>query len=307
MIEIGNMKLQTIFACILSTLFFSHAYAISSDAVLCNQMLAKGDVAAALAQANSQLKTHENDKDVLICQGRALTANGNLDAALAAFKLADAQSAAAFDKTIIALLSGHAYKSAKQYEQAVANYQQTIAQAKIAKSQSFELMANNAIGDVYFDTKQYPLALAAYLAGNKLTANDNERGESHEKVALTYYAMKQTSLALEYQIKAFMMLAAVGTLDQYAHSGIELGRYYTIEKNYVSATNVLNKMIKFAKEQGGAYYEAQGSYMLAKVKAATGDTEAAKGLVEYAKLIAKNTHDQALDEEIRHETQNLVN
>ena len=300
------MKLQTTLALIFSILFFNNVYAISPEVAACNQMLAKGDLKAALAQANALLKNDKNDKDALICQGRVLSANGDLDAALAAFKLADAQSADTYDQSIIALLSGHAYNSAKQYTLALANYQQTVVLARAAKNQSFGFMANNAMGDIYFQTQQYPLALAAYLAANKLTANDNERGESNEKVALTYHTLNQTNLALEYQIKAFIMLAAVGTLDQYAHSGIELGRYYTIEKNYVSAENVLNKIIKFAKEQGGAYYEAQGSYMLAKVKAATGDTDAAKGLVDYAKLIAKNTHDKALDEEISHETQNLL-
>lgn len=300
------MKLQTTLALIFSTFFLNNVYAISPEVAACNQMLAKGDLKAALAQANTLLKNDKNDKDALICQGRVLSASGDLDAALAAFKLADAQSADAYDKSIIALLSGHAYHSAKQYALAITNYQQTVALAKVAKHQSFGFMANNAMGDIYFKTQQYPLALDAYLAANKLTANDNERGESNEKVALTYHTINQTNLALEYQIKAFVMLAAVGTLDQYAHSGIELGRYYTIEKNYVSAENVLNKIIKFAKEQGGAYYEAQGSYMLAKVKAATGDSDSAKGLVDYAKLIAKNTHDKALDEEISHETQYLL-
>lgn len=299
------MKLQTTLVLILTTLFFNNVYALSSEAATCNQALAKGDLTAALAQAKQILKHNENDKDALLCQGRALSANGELDAALAAFKLADVQSSDAFDQTIIALLTGHAYKVAKQDELAIASYQQTITHAQAAKNKAFEFIAQNAIGDIEMETKQYPLALAAYLAGNKLAANDNERGESSEKVALTYHYLNQHNLALEYQIKAYVMLAVVGTLDQYAHAGIELGRYYSIEKNYVSAENVLNKIIKFAKEQGGAYYEAQGSYMLAKVKVATGDVVAARVLVEYAKSIAKNTHDKALDEEIDQETQYL--
>ena len=101
------------------------------------------------------------------------------------------------------------------------------------------------------------------------------------------------------------MNETAGNLDQYSHSSIELGRYYAIEKKYTSAENVLNKIIKFAKEQGGAYFEAQGSYILAKVKVATGDIPTAKALVEHAKMIAKTTSDKALDEEIDQETKNL--
>ncbi|MEO6118169.1 MAG: hypothetical protein ABIP37_03760, partial [Methylotenera sp.] len=112
--------------------------------------------------------------------------------------------------------------------------------------------------------------------------------------------------ALEYQIKAYLMNEQVGSLDQYAHSSIELGSYYTITKNYVSAENVLNKIIKFAKEQGGAYYEAKGSYVLAKVKLATGDIPAAKTLIAHAKSIAKGTNDKALDVEIDQEIKGLI-
>ena len=101
------------------------------------------------------------------------------------------------------------------------------------------------------------------------------------------------------------MNAASGTLDQYAHSSIELGRYYLIAKNYGSAENILNKIIKFAKEQGGAFYEAQGSYVLAKVKVAKGDTESAKSLIDNAKTIAKNTNDKELEAEIEKETAGL--
>ena len=117
--------------------------------------------------------------------------------------------------------------------------------------------------------------------------------------------MNHNAPALEYEIKAYLMYENVGTLDQYAHSSIELGRYYTVEKSYVSAENTLNKIIKFAKEQGGAYYEATGSYMLAKVKVAQGDTAAAKILIEKAKSIAKSTNDKALEAEIEQQTKDL--
>jgi tetratricopeptide (TPR) repeat protein len=143
------------------------------------------------------------------------------------------------------------------------------------------------------------------MGGTKLAANDNERGESYEKVALTQHKMGQNDLALEYQLKAYLMHDTVGTLDQYAHTSVELGRYYAITKNYSGAENILNKIIKFAKEQGGAYYEAQGSYVLAQVKVATGDIPTAKTLIEKAKSIAKNTNDKALEMEISQETAGL--
>lgn len=299
------MKLQITLSSILIALFFNNVYAVTPEINTCNQAIEKGDAATALTQANKLLSNNKNDKDALICQGRALAIKGDLNGALATFKLADAQSTDAFDKTISTLLIGNTYKSLKQYELAIASYEQTILNAKAAKSQSFERIGHNAIGAVYFDNNQLAQALAEYMQGSKLAANDNERGESFERIALTHHILNQHDLALEYQIKAYLLHVSVGTLDQYAHSSIELGRYYAIVKNYVSAENTLNKIIKFAQAQGGAYFEAQGSYVLAKVKVATGDITSAKALIEHAKSIAKNTNDKALDEEINQETQGL--
>ncbi|OIR17640.1 tetratricopeptide repeat protein [mine drainage metagenome] len=300
-----RIKLQTTLSLLAITLIFNNVYAAGLDVPACNRALAKGDFKAALVQANSALLTNKNDKDALICQGRAYSASGDLNSALLAFKSADALSENEFDRTITALLTGHAYKAAKQYDDAINSYQQTILHAKADASGTFQRIGQDAVGNVYFETKQFPLALTAYLAGSKFAANDNERADSYEKIAQTYHQLNQNDLALEFQIKVYVMYQAAGTLDQYAHSSIELGRYYAAVKKYDNAEITLNKIIQFSKEQGGAYFEAQGSYVLAQVKAATGDMASAKALVAHAKLIAKNTNDTALDEEIKQETQHM--
>ncbi|MSP87066.1 MAG: hypothetical protein EXR38_05040 [Methylotenera sp.] len=299
------MKLQTTLISIVISLFINNVYAKNAETIACNQALEKGNIDAALVQANKALNAHKNDKDALICQGRALAAKDDLNGALATFKLAEGRSSDAFDKTIATLLIGNTYKSLKQSDLAINSYQKTILNAQAAGNKAFERLGHNAMGDVYVTDQQLEQALEAYMLGRKLAANDNERGESCEKVALTYHNMNQHDLALEFQIKAYLLHDVVGTLDQYAHSSIELGRYYALVKNYVSAENTLNKIIKFAKEQGGSYFEAQASYVLAKVKVATRDIPAAKALIEHAKYIAKDTKDKALEDEINQEIQGL--
>lgn len=303
--KLHSTKLGVTLSSIVITLFFNNVYAMSPEVSACNQAIEKGDATSALVQANKILNSNKKDKDGLICQGRALATKGDFKEALNSFNAAIAQSVDVFDKTITNLLTGNTHKALKQYDQAIASYQLTIINAKAADNQAFERVGHNAIGDVYFEQNQFTPALSEYTLGSKLAANDNERAENYEKIALTHHNLNQNSLALEYQVKAYLMNEVAGTLDQFAHSSVELGRYYTIEKNYISAENVLNKIIKFAKEQGGAYYEAQGSYVLAKLKVATGDMPGAKALIEHAKLIAKNTNDKALDQEIDEETKGL--
>jgi len=299
------MKLQVTLSSIVIYLFINNVYAKNIEAIACNQALEKGDLTLALSQADHALIGNKNDKDVLVCQGRALAAKGDFDAALTAFKSAEVQSSDAFDKTIATLLIGNTYRSLKQSESSIDSYKQTILNAKAAKNQAFERVGHKAIGNVYFEGNQLTRALESFIVSSKLAANDNERGESYEAIALTYHNMNLHDSALEYQIKAYMMHAAVGTLDQLAHTSIELGRYQLLNKNYISAENTLNKIIKLAKEQGGAYYEAKASVVLAKVKVATGDIPAANALIEYAKSIAKDAQDKSLDEEINQETKSL--
>lgn len=300
-----NMKLKILLSLAINLLIINAVYAASEGASACNEALQKRDVDKAIVQAKKAVDSNKADKEAWICQGRALGAKGDFEAALIAFNAFDAISNDAFDKTVASYLLGRTYVQLKKNDLAISNFQQTISNAKAAQYLVYERLAHNGIADVHFENKQLAQALEEYLLGTKLAANDNERGESYENVAYTYHKMNQHDLALEYQIKAYLMHDTAGTLDQYAHSGIELGRYYSISKNYTSAENVLNKIIKLAKEQGGAYYEAQGSYVLAKVKVAHGDIPAAKALVEHAKSIAKTTNDEALALEITQETADL--
>lgn len=300
------MKPQQSFFLILVTCFFSQAYAASLEAIDCNRAYEKGDLGKAMVFSEKALAKNKQDKEALICKGRTLSAKQELKAALATFKEADALSVDALDKAVMALVVSQAYKAAKQYDAAIAQYQQTIIAAQTAKHIGLERMAHSAIGDIRVMNKQYEAALAAYLAANKLDNNDNERADTNAKLAATYHALGQYAQAVEYQIKAVIMQDKSGTLDQFAEASILLGRYYADNQNYAEAERSLNKIIRFAKEQGGAYFEAKGNYVLAKVKIMTDDMAAAKALVAQARLIAKNTKDIALDEEITQETQGLL-
>lgn len=300
------MKLQSTLTILATLLYFNNVYAISDDAYACSKAYEQGDFSKATTLAQKALAANSRDRDALMCQGRTYSAQGDLKSALSAFKSAETLSSNAFDKCVVALVTGHAYKRANQFEQAISSYQESLKQAGLAKSKAFERVSHIGIGNVQFETKHYPAALESYLTANKLDANDNERGESLEHIAETYHLLNQHDLALEYQIKASFMHQKVGTPDQYAHSSIELGRYYAAAKNYSSAENTLNKIIQYANEQGGPYYEAHGYCVLAQVKAATGDMQSAKVMVEKARQIAKSTNDNALDAEITKETENLI-
>jgi tetratricopeptide (TPR) repeat protein len=301
-----NINLKLTLTTAFSLLFFNNVYAVSDDAHACNKAYDLGDYKAAANSATMALKVNSSDREALICQGRVASDLGDLNLALSSFKAADILSNHPLDKAVIALITGHTYKNAKQYDQATANYQLSLKQADLARHKPMARSSHIGIGNVQFETKQYQAALDTYFIAHKLDANDNDRGQSYEKIAETYHMLNQHDLALEYQVKTYFMHEKAGTLDQFAHSSIILGQYYTVVKNYPKAEVTLNKIIKFANEQGGAYYEAQGLYILAQVKAATGDMQTAKTLVAQARAIAKSANDADLDAEITRETESFI-
>ena len=299
------MKLEKTLITAFILMVFNDALAGNYSASECNKLLNAGNTPAAIDYSKAMLSINGSDKDALLCQGRAYYAADDLNKALVAFELAEKNSNNELDKIVAVFLKANASYAMKQKDQALASYQKALKQSQMIANKAMERLALNAIGDISNNDKDYQAALEWYFQGFKLAANDNERGESAEKVAGAYHALNKDDLALEYQIKAYLMHDRVGTPDQYAQSSILLGQYYAIVKNYDNAEKTLNKLIKFANEQGGEYYEAKASYVLAKVELARGDTEKATKLIDKAKLIAKRTHDAALEKEIEKEIQGL--
>ena len=166
------------------------------------------------------------------------------------------------------------------------------------------------MGEAHTQNNDLNAALASYLVGYKLTKNDNERADSFdsfERLGITYSALGQHDLAIEYQLKGMLMQQKAGTLDQYADASLALGKVYANAKEYPQAEKTYNKLIRFAKDNGGAYYEAKASYGLAQVAAAKGDTSNAKAMMGDALKIAKNIGDAGLATEIETSIKKLPN
>lgn len=128
--------------------------------------------------------------------------------------------------------------------------------------------------------------------------NDNERADSYESIARTYSALDQHDLAIEYQVKAIVMQKRSGTLDQVANASLEMGRIYTAAKEFSNAEKAYSKLMQFAKDNGGAYYEAKAIIGLAMTKMITGNAVSAKSLLTDAQKIAKDSHDNDLLAEV---------
>ncbi len=285
----------------------AYAQDFSDKNSACNSALDKGNVANAIVIADEILKQAPNNHSALLCKGRALGAQGKYDAALSAFELAAKQSKPGFDEIISYLLIGNLHLDNKKFTDAIASYEKSLKICEAEKNDKFRLINHNLIGEAQAQNNDLNAALASYLAGSKLTKNDNERADSYERLGTTYSALGQHDLAIEHQLKGVIMQKKSGTLDQYANASLALGKVYEKAKEYPNAEKTYTKFIQFAKDNGGAYYEAKASYELAQVKALSGDATSAKALLTDALKMAKNMGEGGLAGEIEASIKKLNN
>lgn len=271
---------------------------IASKLKSCNQAIMEGDASKALAYAEQVFKLDKNNRDALLCEGRAYGGTGRFKEALETLQAAEKSSASPLEHIVALTLIGNVQKSAGQLPEALATYRQSLAITRAEKVQRYERINLNQIGETLAASNQLDAALESYLAGSKLSANDNERADSYARIASTYSDLGKHDQAIEYQIKAVLMEQQGGDLDHYANAGLEMGRIYTAAKEYANAEKAINKIVKLSKDQGGAYWEARSYYYLALNKVASGEPQAAKPLLTDAKQICEEIGAQSLGDEI---------
>lgn len=271
----------------------------------CNQAIREGDASKALAYAEQVLKQDKNNREAQLCKGRAYGGTGHFNEALAALQAAEKTSTTPLEHIVALTLIGNVQKDSGHLQEALTIYRQSLTMAQAEKEQRFERINLNQIGETQVASNQLDAALESYMTGSKLSANDNERADSFARIASTYSRLGKNDQAIEYQVKALIMEEASGDLDHFANAQLEMGRIYTVAKEYANAEKAINKIVKLSKDQGGAYWEAKSYYYLALNKVASGDLQAAKTLLGDAKQISEEIGAQSLADEVSQEIEKL--
>jgi tetratricopeptide (TPR) repeat protein len=253
----------------------------------CNQSIEEGNASKALNIADEALRNNPNHHDALLCKGRAYASLKQFPAAVTALQASEESSANSGERMVSLLLMGNVQKEAGQSAEAMGSYQKSLDIARGEKDQPFERVSLNQLGETQVDAGQTEAGLQNYLKASELAANDNERGESYARIASAYDKLDKRNEAIEYQIKAMMMQERAGERDAYANAGLELGRLYTVAKDYIGAEKAINRILKFAQDHGSAYWEARANYYLGLTKAEQGETDAARTLMLQAHQAAR--------------------
>lgn len=264
----------------------------------CNDAVNKGDSATAIKLSQAILKTNAKDHEGMLCKGRALALDGNVKDALASFEQAITATKDSFVHTVTYILIGNLHTRNGQTAEAVASYQKSLAICTKEGNQTYTRINYNLMGEAHSNAKDLHAALDNYKMSVRIANNDNERADSFQRLAKTYDALGDHEKAVEFQVKAVVMQKKSGTLTEYADANLALGEYFVNAKNYSEAERTYEKLAKFAKANGGAYYEASANFHLAEAKAANGDTKTAKALMTGALDLANKIGAKSLADDI---------
>ncbi len=278
---------------------------VASNIKACKQAISEGDASKALDYAEQVLKQNKTNRDALLCKARAHDGLGQFNEAVTALQSAEKLSATPMDHMVALTLIGNAQKNAKLYPEALDAYHQSLSLAQAEKDKRFERINLNQIGDVLLESGQLDAGLESYLAGNKLSANDNERADNYGRIAAAYSSLARHDLAIENQIKAVLAEERAGDQDHQANAYLEMGRIYTAAAQYDKAEKAIDKTTSMAKEQGSPYWKAKSYYYLALAKAANGQSAAAKTLLTDAQNICEKIGEQELNGKIKQALVNL--
>ena len=259
--------------------FNANSEEMSKEIVACNDAVNKGDATAAIKLSEVILEQNETDHEGFLCKGRALSLQGKTKEALESFEKALSATKETFVHTVTYILMGNLHQKNNKTAEAVNSYKKSLAICAKEGNQTYSRINYNLIGDTYTKAGDLNAALDHYKLSVSIANNDNERGDSYQRLAKTYSALGDHNKAIEYQIKTVVMQKKAGTLTEYADASLTLGEYLVKVKNYSEAERTYAKLAKFGKDNGGAYYEARANFHLAETKAANGDKAMAKTLM----------------------------
>ena len=291
-------SISFMFLALFSTLTFAEDADINKKIAECNQLLKNGTLESALDYASQLSKRNPKNREVVLCKARAQMALKQFADALPTLEIIDQLSASPGEHMISLAMLGNAFKGNQQFNAANDSYQKSIDIAKAQKNKSFERITYGLLGEVQTLNKHYDEAITSFQAGLKLALNDNERADAFEHIASIYNQQQKHNEAIEYQVKATLAYTHYGDLDAQANAGLELGRIYMDAGELEQAEKSINKILKLAVDNGGAYWEVKSELYLARVKLANHQNTEAQKLLEAAQKLNKEVGDVYLEEGI---------
>lgn len=282
MFKIKKALLHSVFYSL--SIFYSSAYADT-----CAALLASGKIESAIETGRKQA-----DVSGWICAGRGLGTSNKYPEALEAFKKAESLATSPYERVLVAISKARLIRDSGDNEQAIAAYQQGFDLATQLKQRQGQLVNLNEMGQLFLSKNDAKAALEHFIKAYSYAANDNERAESNELVALAYRALGDYTHAVEYQLKGVSLERRSGELSSYLYAALELADLRTLNMDFRAARKDLDEVLVMARDVNSDYWIARALLVLGKLEIAQDNSEAGKQFLHQSLESAQKAGDTDL-------------
>ena len=181
------------------------------------------------------------------------------DVAVKAFADSEESAKLPVDQMFSMLYKGIAERDLGEISSSTKPFTKGLETAKLGNTKYLQMERRflYQLGQNYLAKKDYLEAIDFFAKSTVVSANDNERAEGYDGLAMAYYGKKKSTKAIEYGLKAANTYRKVGAYNEYADAQIKLSTYHLGDDAPDRALDVLQKLERFAKDNGSRYYEAK--------------------------------------------------
>ena len=248
------MKIENNLIFIIILLFSCNIYSYNSNNN-CEKLMQEGnnlDAVTAAMKIKDQYDKH-------FCLGKAYYRSNKHDLAVKAFATSEDLAKLPVDQMFSMLYKGIAERDLGKFDLSNKTFTKGLETAKLGNTKYLQMERRflYQLGQNHLAKEDYLEAIDFFAKSTVVSANDNERAEGYDGLAMAYSGKKKSTKAIEYGLKAANMYRKVGAYNEYADAQIKLSSYHLQDNAPDRALDVLERLERFAIDNGSRYYEAK--------------------------------------------------
>ena len=251
------MKREITLTIFINILFINSLYAYNNENK-CEDYLSKNKPAEAIIAAKSLPSKYDSN----FCAAKAKYYQNDYAGAIESFEKSTKHAELQADQMYAILYKGIAQRDNNEIKASTKTFKHGLETAKLGNSkymqmeQKFLYQLGLSLTEMkdYFNATDY-LAKALMIA-----ANDDERAESYNSLAVAHASNMKYAKSVEFGLKAANTYQRSGHRNKYAGAIFSLSNYHFLDGNSSKALSLLEGLERFAKDNGSQYYYAKALF-----------------------------------------------
>jgi len=251
------MKREITLILFINILFINSLFAYNNENK-CEDYLSKNKPAEAIISAKSLTSKYDSN----FCAAKAKYYQNDYEGAIESFEKSTEHAELQADQMYSILYKGIAQRDNSEIKASTITFKHGLETAKLGNSKYMQMEQKflYQIGLSLTEMKDYFNATDYLAKSLMIAANDDERAEAYNSLAIAHAANKKYAKSVEFGLKAVNTYQRSGQRNKFAEATFSLSKYHFLDGNSSKALSLLNSLELFAKDNGSEYYRAKALF-----------------------------------------------